>query len=79
MDEKDEDISEESLQKHLVFYQKLNDTLLGIESEMKNTSDEKLLKHLKERIEAIDLDKTRIRNLFPQVGGNIWDDLDKKN
>ena len=79
MDEKEEDRSEESLQKHLVFYQKLNDTILGIESEIKNTSDEKLLKHLKERIEAIDLDKTRIRKLFPQIDENIWDALDKKN
>ena len=79
MDEKEEDKSEESLQKHLVFYQKLNDTILGIESEMKNTSDEKLLKHLKERIEAIDLDKTRIRKLFPQTDETIWDTLDKKN
>ena len=79
MDEKEEDKSEESYQRHLVFYQKLNDTILGIESEMKNTSDEKLLKHLKERIEAVDLDKTRIRKLFPQIDENVWDDLDKKN
>ena len=79
MDEKEEDKSEESFRKHLVFYQKLNDTILGIESEIKNTSDEKLLKHLKERIEAIDLDKTRIRKLFPQIDENIWDALDKKN
>jgi hypothetical protein len=79
MDEKEEDKSEESYQRHLVFYQKLNDTILGIESEMKNTSDEKLLKHLKERIEAVDLDKTRIRKLFPQIDEDVWDDLDKKN
>jgi hypothetical protein len=37
------------------------------------------LKHLRERIEAVDLDKTRIRKLFPQIDGNVWDDLDKKN
>ncbi len=79
MDEKEEDKSEESFQKHLVFYQKLNDTILGIESEIKNTSDEKLLKHLKERIEAIDLDKTRIRKLFPHIDENVWNALDKKN
>ena len=79
MDEKEEDKSEESYQRHLVFYQKLNDTILGIKSEMKNTSDEKLLKHLRERIEAVDLDKTRIRKLFPQIDKNVWNDLDKKN
>jgi len=79
MDEKEEDKSEESYQRHLVFYQKLNDTILGIESEIKNTSDEKLLKHLKERIEAVDLDKKRIRKLFPQINENVWNGLDKKN
>ena len=79
MDEKEEDKSEESLQKHFVFYQKLNETISGIESEIKNTSDEKLLKHLKERIEAIDLDKTRIRKLFPQIDETIWKAFDKKN
>ena len=79
MDEKEEDKSEESFQKHLVFYQKLNGTISEIEKEMTDMSDEKLLKHLKERIEAIELDKTRIRKLFPSVDATTWDDLDKKN
>lgn len=76
MDEKEEDKSEESFQKHLVFYQKLNGTISEIEKEMKDMSDEKLLKHLKERIEAIELDKTRIRKLFPSVDAKTWDGLD---
>lgn len=79
MDEKEEDKSKESFQKHLVFYQKLNGTISGIEKEMAEMSDEKLLKHLKERIDAIELDKTRIRKLFPSVDATTWDDLDKKN
>ena len=76
MDEKDEDKSEESFQKHLVFYQKLNGTISEIEKEMADMSDEKLLKHLKERIEAIELDKTRIKKLFPSVDAKTWNDLD---
>lgn len=76
MDEKEEDRSEESFQKHLVFYQKLNGTISEIEKEMTDMSDEKLLKHLKERIEAIELDKTRIRKLFPSVDAKTWDGLD---
>jgi DNA repair exonuclease SbcCD ATPase subunit len=100
MDEKEEDKSEESFQKHLVFYQKLNGTISEIEKEMTDMSkhlvfyqklngtiseiekemtdmsDEKLLKHLKERIEAIELDKTRIRKLFPSVDAKTWDGLD---
>ena len=79
MDEKEEDKSEESFQKHLVFYQKLNETISEIKKEMAGMSDEKLLKHLKERIDAIELDKTRIRKLFPRVDEKTWNDLDKKN
>ena len=79
MDEKEEDKSEESFQKHMVFYQKLNETIFEIEKEMAEMSDEKLLKHLKERIDAIELDKTRIRKLFPRVDEKTWNDLDKKN
>jgi hypothetical protein len=79
MDEKEEDKSEESLQNHLIFYQKLNEAISGIELEMKNTSDEKILKHLRERIDAIDLDKKRIRKLFPKIDAKTWNNLDQKN
>ena len=79
MDEKEEDKSRESFQKHLIFYQTLNDTISGINKEMKNTTDDKILNHLKERIKAIELDKIRIRNLFPDVETKIWDNLDQKN
>ncbi len=79
MDEKDEDKSDESFQKHLIFYQKLNETISGIQDEIKTTSDEKLVKHLNERIEAIELDKKRIRQLFLNIDEKIWNDLDKKN
>jgi hypothetical protein len=54
----------------------LNGTISEIEKEMTDMSDEKLLKHLKERIEAIELDKTRIRKLFPSVDAKTWDGLD---
>lgn len=74
MDEKDEDRSEESFQKHLVFYNKLNKTLLEIEKELASTSDEKIHDHLKERIKAIRLDKERIKKLFPKVSSEVWDD-----
>ena len=79
MDEKEEDKSEDSFQKHLIFYQKLNETISSIEKEMRDMHDEKLLKHLKERIEAIELDKTRIRNLFPNIDIKTWDSLNEKN
>ena len=75
MDEKEEDKSEESFRRHLIFYQKLNKKINDIKNEMKNSTDEKNLKHLNERIEAIELDKTRIRKLFPKADNETWNDL----
>ncbi len=75
MDEKEEDKSEESLQRHLIFYQKLNKKITDIQNEITISSDAKILKHLNERIEAMELDKTRIRKLFPEVKDETWKDL----
>ena len=72
MDEKEEDRSEESLHKHLVFYKKLGKKISDIQSEIQNSTDEKILKHLKERIDAIDLDQARIRKMFPDVNKETW-------
>ena len=46
MDEKEEDRSEESLHKHLVFYKKLGKKISDIQSEIQISTDEKILKHL---------------------------------
>ena len=75
MDEKEEDKSEESLQRHLIFYQKLNKKITDIQNEITISSDAKILKHLNERIEAMELDKTRIRKLFPEIKDETWKDL----
>ncbi len=75
MDEKEEDRSDESLRRHLIFYKKLNKTILEIQTEIQTFSDEKVLKHLNDRIEAMELDKTRIRKIFPKVDIETWNDL----
>jgi len=75
VDEKEEDKSEESLQRHLIFYQKLNKKIVDIQNEIQISTDAKILKHLNERIEAMELDKTRIRKLFPEVKDETWKDL----
>jgi hypothetical protein len=75
MDEKEEDRSEESLRKHLIFYKKLNKTISEIQTEIQTFSDEKVLKHLNDRIGAMELDKTRIRKMFPKVDIETWKDL----
>ncbi len=76
MDEKQEDKSEESFQRHLIFYQKLNKKIKDIQNEIQSSNDAKILKHLNERIDAIELDKTRIKKLFPDVNNETWNDLD---
>ncbi len=75
MDEKEEDKSEESFQRHLIFYQKLNKTIQDIKNEIQISTDAKILKHLNERIEAMELDITRIRKLFPEVKDENWNNL----
>ncbi len=76
MDEKEEDKSEESFQRHLIFYQKLNKKIKDIQNEIQSSTDAKILKHLNDRIDAIELDKTRIRKLFPDVNNETWKDPD---
>jgi len=75
VDEKEEDKSEESLQRHLIFYKKLNKTISEIQTEIQTFTDEKVLKHLNDRIGALELDKTRIRKMFPKVDIETWKDL----
>ncbi len=52
MDEKEEDKSEESFRKHLVFYKKLNKTISDIRDEIQGSGDVKILRHLNERMET---------------------------
>jgi len=75
VDKKEEDKSEESLQRHLIFYKKLNKTISEIQTEIQTFTDEKVLKHLNDRIGALELDKTRIRKMFPKVDIETWKDL----
>jgi len=76
VDEKEEDRSEDSFQKHLVFYKKLDKKISEIQNEIKISEGTKILKHLNERIEAIELDQTRIRKMFPKVDDETWKGLD---
>jgi hypothetical protein len=76
MDEKEEDKSDQSFRKHLVFYKKLNKNFSEIQNEIQNSTDTKILKHLKERIDAIKLDQERIKKMFPNADEETWNSLD---
>jgi predicted nuclease with TOPRIM domain len=75
VDEKEEDRSEESFGKHLEFYKKLEQKITDIKNEIEHSSDAKILKHLKERIDAIELDKKRIKNMFKEKNDDVWNNL----
>jgi hypothetical protein len=76
VDEKEEDRSENSLQKHLIFYKKLNKTIVSIQNEIQDATESKIVKHLNDRIDAIKLDQSRIRKLFPKVDEKTWKNPD---
>ena len=71
MDEKKEDKSEESKKKHIVYYKSLTNVINNIQKEIQEEKDPQVIKHLNDRIKAINLDKERIKKMFP--------DIDQKN
>ena len=75
MDEKEEDRSKDSFHKHLVFYKKLDKKISEIQNEIQISGGAKILKHLNERIEAIEQDQDRIRKMFPEADKKTWKNL----
>jgi len=76
MDEKKEDKSDKSFNDHLIFYKKLNKKIKEIQDEKNLSNDNQVIQHLTKRIEAMELDKTRIKKLFQNEDTEIWDKLD---
>ena len=65
MDEKIEDKSEQSRIKHIAYYKSLTKIIKDIKTETEMETDETIRKHLRDRINALNLDKERIRKMFP--------------
>lgn len=74
MDVKEEDKSEESKIKHFAYYKSLTKIISEIQDEKKHESDPTILKHLDDRIQAMEKDKKRIREMFPNISEEEWDD-----
>ncbi len=74
MDEKIEDKSEESRKNHTKYYKSLSKTIKDIEKEIESEKEEKIINHLKERIDAINLDKKRIVKMFPEISEELKDE-----
>ena len=74
MDEKIEDKSEESKKKHMIYYRSLSKIITDMKAEMNQEGEPAIKEHLTSRIDAMDKDKQRIRDLFPDVKDEEWDD-----
>jgi len=74
MDEKIEDKSEESKQNHIIYYKSLTKIIINMEQEIDNEGEPAVKEHLKSRMDAIEKDRKRIRDLFPDMSREEWDD-----
>lgn len=67
MSKKPEDKSEESKKNHIAYYNSLSQVIQDIQKEMQDETEPKIIEHLKSRIESMELDKKRIKDMFPDI------------
>ncbi len=73
MDVKEEDSSEESKKNHLTYYKSLTNVILDFQKEKNREADPTIKNHLDERIDAVEKDRKRIREMFPDITKEEWD------
>lgn len=74
MDEKVEDTSEESRKNHISYYRSLNRVIQKLQNELSNETNSTVRNHLEGRIDAMEKDKKRIKNMFPDMTKGELDD-----
>ena len=74
MDVKEEDTSEESKKNHIAYYKSLTKVILEIQDEKNQEAEPAIISHLDNRIDAMEKDKKRIREMFPEIREEEWDD-----
>lgn len=74
MDVKEEDSSEESKNNHITYYKSLTKVIVEVQEEKMQENDPTIKNHLDKRIEAMKKDRKRIREMFPNVSDEEWDD-----
>ena len=74
MDEKKEDKSEESKKNHMTYYRSLTKIITNMKNEINQEGEPAIKEHLTSRIDAIEKDRQRIRDLFPNIKKEEWDD-----
>ena len=73
MDVKEEDTSEESKKNHISYYKSLSKVISDILKEKDQESEPAIKSHLENRIDAMEKDKKRIRDMFPDIKEEEWD------
>lgn len=74
MDEKIEDKSEKSKKNHITYYRSLTKIIAGMKDEINQEGEPAIKEHLTSRIDAMEKDRKRIRDLFPNMKKEDWDD-----
>ena len=72
MDVKEEDKSEESMKNHITYYKSLTKVILDIKIEESQESEPTKRNYLDGRIDAIERDRQRIREMFPSITEEEW-------
>ncbi len=72
MDVKEEDKSEESMRNHITYYKSLSKIILDIQEEVNQNVDPTKKDYLDARIDAIEKDRQRIREMFPNITEEEW-------
>ena len=73
MDEKKEDKSEESKRNHITYYRSLTKIIKDMKNEIEQEGEPAIKEHLSSRIDAMEKDRKRIRDLFPNMKLEEWD------
>jgi len=68
-----EDKSEESKKNHLTYYKSLTKLISDFQEEKNQVTDPTIKNHLDERIDAVERDRKRIREMFPDITKEEWD------
>ena len=74
MDEKKEDKSEESMKNHMTYYRSLTKIITDMKNEITEEGEPAIKEHLTSRIDAMEKDRKRIRDLFPNIKIEEWND-----
>ncbi len=72
MDVKEEDTSEESKKNHIAYYKSLTKVIVDIQKEKNQEAEPAIKSHLDNRIDAMEKDRKRIREMFPDIKEEEW-------